>query len=326
MRLASCGNALKIIKPPQRPNRDQNGIAKMALSVGCALAYNYFSPEPNDDFSGITAGTPRTFGDIIGSVLSRLGIPQNVNVDNYQINYPLPKLDGNWLDFCGQLADNAGWYLRCDTDGIVVSEYIANAGASGITYRIGTDDSDWTAIGDVGETPVEKLIVTGVKKTLDPTNTAPQIVYEYKTYSEIAPDLPVSQQNPFILTISKKTTTTNLKTATTTFSVETILEPYAMIAPDLPVSQQNPFILTISKKTIQLWTKIGDQKYRETFTEYKPYATISPNLPVSQQNPFVLTISNQKVTNGESAPPTDQPISDFNLIEEQVKSEIYAAQ
>ena len=180
--LPCSGLALKIIKPPQRPSRDQNGIAKMALSIGCAIAYEYFPPEPNDNFSGITAGTPKTRGEIINSILGTLGIASSVTIPEYSIDYPLPKIDGNWLDFCGQIADSAGYYLRCNTSGVIVAEKILDTGSSGITYAIGVDESDWAAIGDVGEQPIEKLIVTGVKKTLTVFDGSPNVVTERKTF------------------------------------------------------------------------------------------------------------------------------------------------
>ena len=369
--LPCSGLALKIIKPPQRPSRDQNGIAKMALTVGCSIAYEYFPPEPNDNFSGITAGTPKTRGAIINSILGTLKIVSSVVIPEYSINYPLPKIDGNWLSFCGQIADSAGYYLRCNTNGAIVAEKILNTGSSGITYTIGVDESDWTAIGDVGEQPIEKLIITGVNKTLGSFDGNPNVVVEYKTYAGIAPNIPVSKQTPFVQTIDKRTTTTKSKTANVTTLIEEIIEPYAKIAPDLPVSQSapfaltiskrtttktffasgfivkkeeeiiepysaiapdllvsktSPFVLTVSKRTTQEWQKIAAQKYRETFTELKPYSAIDPALPVSQSAPFVLTISAQKITEGESAPPTDQPISDFELKEEQISSQVFASQ
>ena len=362
--LPCSGNALKILKPPQRPNRGIDGIARMAISVGCALAYNYFPPEPNDDFSGITAGNPVTFGGIIGAVLSRLGIPSNVNVGNYAIDYPLPKIEGNWLDFCGQLADSAGWYLRCDTAGIVVSELISNAGSSGVTYTIGTDESDWTAIGDVGETPIEKLIVTGVKKSLEPVSTDPNVVIEEQPLGVFVPDL-INNISATALITTKRTTssvissssiykktevlieepffnvTINFGTTYTSFlfvaerktleiflsngiitkTIETTEQPLRKISPELE-DLPNSFLVIISKRITKSWEKIGDQRYRETYLEEQPFIAVAPDSSTS----ITLNIFSKKTTEGESAPPTDQPISDFNLREEQIKSEIYAAQ
>ena len=369
--LPCSGNAIKIIKPPQRPSREQNGIAKMILSVGCAIAYEYFPPEPNDNFSGITAGTPKTRGAIINSILSKLRISSAVVINEYPINYPLPKIDGNWLDFCGQLADSAGYYLRCNTNGVIIAEKILNAGSSGITYTIGTDESDWTAIGDVGEQPIEKLIITGVKKSLDTVNTNPIIVTESATFAAIAPDSGFTATNPFAITVSKRTTTTKTKTLNLAIITEEIVEPLAKIAPDsgftktnpfvLTISKNtisktffdngfitkkeetisetfakiapdsgftatNPFVLTISKKTIQSWVKIGNQKYKEIFTEYKTFSEIAPDSGFTKISPFVLALSTQKTTEGESSPPTDQPVSDFDLKEEQISSTVFASQ
>ena len=357
--LPCSGLALKIIKPPQRPSRDQNGLAKMSLSVGCAIAYEYFPPEPNDNFSGITAGSPKTRGAIINSILGKLGISSSVNIGEYSINYPLPKIEGNWLDFCGQLADSAGYYLRCNTNGVIIAEKILNAGLSNIVYTIGTDESDWTAIGDVGEQPIEKLIITGVKKTLSVVNTSPNVVIEEQPLSVAFPDTVGIQP---ILIISKKTTVNKEKTLNTSSVTEVIEQPLSVVLPDtvgiqtvliiskktntlttfanglinqiietieeplsvvLPDTVGIQTVLIISKKTVKKWKKIGDQKYREEFVEEQPLSKLLPKTVGIQT---VLIVSLQKTTEGEGAPPTDQPISDFDLKEEQISSEVYASQ
>ena len=171
--LPCAGGGLRIIKAPQPPTKEIGGVQKMSIQIGCKLALEYFPPEPNKDVSGVVAGTNKDIGVIINNILNFIGLNSAFSNIGYFINYPLPKTGGNWLQMAGQLAASAGYYLRCDVNGYVtgylIDMYIGTAIAN---YVIGRDEKIWEAIGDISEQPVEKLILTGVKTTVEPTPLA----------------------------------------------------------------------------------------------------------------------------------------------------------
>jgi hypothetical protein len=356
--LPCSGSSLKILTPPQRPDKDISGIARLSISVGCALAYEYFPPEPNDDFSGVTAGTPRSRGAIINSILSTLGITSSVSIPELPIDYPLPKIEGNWLEFCGQLAYSAGYYLRCNTAGAVIAERVMNNGASGITYTIGVDESDWQPIGNVAEQAIEKLIISGVKRSLDAFNTTDSSI-EYQPLGVLFPDAYPTATGTIP---SKRRNVTRIRSANTSQVIETIEEPLGVLFPaEYPTATgtipskrtttttffsdgnifktieliEEPLGILFSseyptatgtipsKRTTKEWTKIGNQKYREVFLEEQPLGVLFPDVYPTATG---LIPSKQTTTDGESSPPTEQPVSDFNLLEEQITSTVYASQ
>ena len=183
--LPCAGGGLRIIKAPQPPTKEIGGVQKMSIQIGCKLALEYFPPEPNKDVSGVVAGTNLDIAVIINNILNFIGLNSAFSNIGYFINYPLPKTGGNWLQMAGQLAASAGRYLRCDTygnvTGYLIDMYIGTAIAN---YLIGRDEKIWEAIGDIAEQPIEKLILTGVKTTVEPVDTDPTEVIETAALAE----------------------------------------------------------------------------------------------------------------------------------------------
>jgi hypothetical protein len=165
--LPCSGQQLFILRVPQSPTYDMNGMGELNIEIGCRLALEYFPPEPNKDVSGVIAGTALNRANIISNILNFIGVPNSISSMPYAIDYALPKVEGNWLQMAGAIADNTGYYLRCNVSGTVIAEPILS-GSSVASYLIGRDERSWDAIGNVSEQPVEKLIVSGVKQIVDP--------------------------------------------------------------------------------------------------------------------------------------------------------------
>lgn len=236
-----CGS-LFILKPVQPPTKEISGIARMSVSVGCRLALEYYPPEPNDDFADITPNTAKARSSIIQSVLTTIGLSSfSLSIPEYPINYPLPKLEGNWLDFCGKLADSAGYYLRQNSAGAIATERILDNGTTSISYTIGNDEQFWEPIGDVSDQPVEKLTVSGVKYTLETPDVTDTLHYvEYALQGAVLPDFSNSttaQNNQKIKEITKSVTRSSVSTFTSAINlliteIETIRELQGIAMPD----------------------------------------------------------------------------------------------
>ena len=189
--LPCSGGGLRIIKAPQPPTKEIGGVQKMSIQIGCKLALEYFPPEPNKDVSGVVAGTDLDIGVIINNILNFIGLNSAFSNIGYFINYPLPKTGGNWLQMAGQLAASAGRSLRCDVNGNVAGYlFDLNIGTAIANYLIGRDEQTWESIGDISEQPIEKLILTGVKTTVEPVDTDPTDVSVYDAYGALFPDAP----------------------------------------------------------------------------------------------------------------------------------------
>lgn len=189
--LPCSGGGLRITKAPQPPTKEIGGVHTMQIQIGCKLALEYFPPEPNKDVSGVVAGTDLDRGVIINNILQFIGLNSAFSNIGNPINYPLPKTGGNWLQMAGELASSAGYYLRCDVNGNVTGYRIdLNIGSAVANYVIGTDEKIWESIGDISEQPIEKLILTGVKTTVEPVDTDPIVDEIYDTYSALFPDAP----------------------------------------------------------------------------------------------------------------------------------------
>ena len=221
--LPCSGQALYILKTPQKPKRTMEGILELSLEIGCRLALENFPPEPNQDISGITAGTPLNRSVIIGNILNYIGVSHSISSMPYPIPYSLPKQTGNFIGFAGAIADSAGYYLRCNVSGTVISEPITATYSGGIvaSYVIGNDEKLWDSIGDIAEQPVEKLIVTGTVKTIVPVDTSPSEIVDIQPAGVLFKGTALGDTFPTTLYVAKKTiNTSQLTTANYRTTVE----------------------------------------------------------------------------------------------------------
>ncbi len=178
------GSALYLLRPTQLPQADNKGIVSIALSVGCRLALDNFPPEPNRNVAGIPAGVPTNRAVPIRNIFDYINIPHSISSMPYDISYPLPKTDGNWVGFAGKIADSAGYYLKCTTVGTVKEEPISLDITSTVeAYVIGVDEKLWIVNGESSEQPLEKLILTGVNQIVEPVN--PHVFEEIAEYAPI---------------------------------------------------------------------------------------------------------------------------------------------
>ena len=296
--LPCSGQALYILKTPQKPKRTMEGILELSLEIGCRLALENFPPEPNQDISGITAGTPLNRSVIIGNILNYIGVSHSISSMPYPIPYPLPKQTGNFIGFAGAIADSAGYYLRCNVSGTVISEPITATYSGSIvaSYVIGNDEKLWDSIGDIAEQPVEKLIVTGTVKTITPVDTSPSEIVEEQPGGVILKGTPFGDLNPTALVISKKTNRTSQLTSVNYTTIEEIREPGGVILKGTPFGDLNPRALVISKKTTTTYTLVSGIPSRIIEEIQEPGGVILKGTPFGDLNPTTLVISKRTTT------------------------------
>jgi hypothetical protein len=243
--LPCSGQALHLLKMPQKPKRNMDGILELSLEIGCRLALENFPPEPNQDISGITAGTPLARNTVITNILNYIDVANSIDSIPYPIAYPLPKQTGNFIGFAGAIADSAGYYLRCNSAGTVIAEPISAiySGSAIASYIIGSDEKLWDAIGDIAEQPIEKLIVTGTVKEIIPVDTAPSEVIDTQPAGVLFKGTTFGDQNPTALFTAKRTITTS--EISSTFFEKTIetREPAGVLFKGTALGDQNPTVL-----------------------------------------------------------------------------------
>jgi len=228
--LPCSGQLLYLLKPTQRPNRGIDGIATIRLDIGCRLALDNFPPEPNRNVAGVVAGTSTNRNTIIGNILNYISVPHSIDSLPYPIDYPLPKTDGNWVQFAGAIADSAGYYLRCNATGTVVAEPISLTPSAAIeAYVISADEKIWEPSGDIAEQPLEKLILSGIKQNAIATSGDPRIVEETLALNQIS-TFPAFQSITTLFTSKRTTTTESLPTANTFIKTETIELPLCQVS------------------------------------------------------------------------------------------------
>jgi hypothetical protein len=286
--LPCSGQALYILKMPQKPKRNMDGILELSLEIGCRLALENFPPEPNQDISGITAGTPLARNTVITNILNYIDVANSINSIPYPIAYPLPKQTGNFIGFAGAIADSAGYYLRCNTSGTVIAEPISAiySGSATASYVIGTDEKSWDAIGDIAEQPVEKLIVTGTVKDITPVDTDPKITESYKTYGELYPKVDPINPSLFIYLESRTTVTFDLigningQIATKT---EIFVEPYGLTYPKVNPTNPNTFPYEKSRK-VTTYFLVNGIVYKTEYIESEAYGLTYPKVNPTSPN------------------------------------------
>jgi hypothetical protein len=291
--LPCSGQALYLLKTPQKPKRNMEGILELSLEVGCRLALENFPPEPNQDISGITAGTALNRSVIIGNILTYIGVSNSISSMPYPIPYPLPKQTGNFISFAGAIADSAGYYLRCNSAGTVISEPITAIYSSSpvASYTIGTDERSWDSIGDIAEQPVEKLIVTGTVKDITIVDRSPVTVIEKQTAGVLYPDLDFGKQNPTAQIVSKITITNTEKTNTFFSATVYIQETAGVLYPDLAFGKQNPSASIASKITTNTYTFANGIVVSQNIVERQTAGVLYPDLVFGQQNPTAQIVS-----------------------------------
>lgn len=328
--LPCSGQNLYLLRTPQKPKRTMEGLLVLSLDVGCRLALENFPPEPNQDISGITAGTALNRSVIIGNILNHIGVSHSISSMPYPIPYPLPKQTGNFIGFAGAIADSAGYYLRCNVSGTVISEPITATYSGGIvaSYVIGNDEKLWDSIGDIAEQPVEKLIVTGTVKTITPVDTSPSEIVDIQPAGVLFKGTPLGNQNPTALFIAKKTINTSQLTTVSYTTIEEIQEPAGVILKGTAFGDQNPTILIISKKTTTSWSNTGSQKWTKTTQIEQPAGILFKGTPLGNGAPTALFVAENLTDDKDtSGPPTNFGNASTNTTEEtQLKAEVFAQQ
>jgi hypothetical protein len=277
--LPCSGQALYLLKMPQKPKRNMDGILELFLEIGCRLALENFPPEPNQDISGITAGTPLNRSVIIGNILDYIGVSHGISSMPYPIPYPLPKQTGNFIGFAGAIADSAGYYLRCNSAGTVIAEPISAiySGSAIASYAIGADERSWDSIGDIAEQPVEKLIVTGTVKTITPIDTDPKITTSIKAYGVLFPDQ--QPENPRTFPVLESQTILVFDVATNgnlVTKTEIINEAYGVTYPDQNPSNPQTFLAQKTKNTTIYFLDKGIV-YKTEYREISAYGVLFPD-------------------------------------------------
>ena len=328
--LPCSGQALYILKTPQKPKRTMEGILELSLEIGCRLALENFPPEPNQDISGITAGTPLNRSVIIGNILNYIGVSHSISSMPYPIPYSLPKQTGNFIGFAGAIADSAGYYLRCNTSGTVISEPITATYSGGIvaSYVIGNDEKLWDSIGDIAEQPVEKLIVTGTVKTIVPVDTSPSEIVEEQPAGVLFKGTPLGNTFPTSLYVAKKTiNTSQLTTANYRTTVE-IKQPAGVLFKGTPVGDTFPSSLYVAEETINTYTLINGIPSTHTIEIKKPAGVLFKGTPVGDTFPTSLYVAENLTDDKDtSGPPTNFGNASTNTTEEtQLKAEVFAQQ
>ena len=291
--LPCSGQALYILKTPQKPKRTMEGILELSLEIGCRLALENFPPEPNQDISGITAGTPLNRSVIIGNILNYIGVSHSISSMPYPIPYSLPKQTGNFIGFAGAIADSAGYYLRCNTSGTVISEPITATYSGGIvaSYVIGNDEKLWDSIGDIAEQPVEKLIVTGTVKTIVPVDTSPSEIVEEQPAGVLFKGTPLGNTFPTSLYVAKKTiNTSQLTTANYRTTVE-IKQPAGVLFKGTPVGDTFPSSLYVAEETINTYTLINGIPSTHTIEIKKPAGVLFKGTALGDTFPTTLYVA-----------------------------------
>jgi hypothetical protein len=273
------------------------GILELSLEIGCRLALENFPPEPNQDISGITSGTPLNRSVIIGNILTYIGVSHSISSMPYPIPYSLPKQIGNFIGFAGAIADSAGYYLRCNTSGTVISEPITATYSGGIvaSYVIGNDEKLWDSIGDIAEQPVEKLIVTGTVKTIVPVDTSPSEIEEEQPAGVLFKGTPVGDTFPTSLYVAEKTiNTSQLTTANYRTTVE-IQKPAGVLFKGTPVGDTFPTSLYVAEKTINTYTLINGIPSTHTIEIQKPAGVLFKGTPVGDTFPTSLYVAEKTI-------------------------------
>jgi len=294
--LPCSGGQLFLLKSPQYPNRDADGIAKISLSVGCRLALESFPPEPSRNVAGVVAGVPTNRALIISRILNYINVPNTLGSIPYPIDYSLPKTDGNWIQFAGKIADSAGHYLRCRTDGVVINEPIElSYGSNTRSYLIGRDEKLWEAIGDVAEQPLELTIVTGVVQDVTPVDRSPQIVTEQQPAGVLYPDNPLGQQNPTAPVIAETIVKTSERTSQFYKTTEIQFKTAGVLFPDNPLGEQNPTAPVIAKRAEITYTFANGIVLTQSTIEIQPAGVLYPDNPLGEQNPTAPVIAKREI-------------------------------
>ena len=295
--LPCSGQALYILKTPQKSKRTMEGILELSLEIGCRLALENFPPEPNQDISGITAGTPLNRSVIIGNILNYIGVSHSISSMPYPIPYSLPKQTGNFIGFAGAIADSAGYYLRCNVSGTVISEPITATYSGGIvaSYVIGNDEKLWDSIGDIAEQPVEKLIVTGTVKTIVPVDTSPSEIVDIQPAGVLFKGTSLGDTFPAALFLAKKTINTSQLTSENYTTIEEIQEPAGVLFKGTSLGDTFPAAIFLAKKTINTYTLINGIPSTHTIEIQQPAGVLFKGTSLGDTFPAAIFVAEKTI-------------------------------
>jgi hypothetical protein len=160
-------NPLYVLKEPVRPFFADNPPT-LELELGCILALRDF-PQPDDDQSGITAGTSTTLQAVVTSLLSAAGISSVslTGLSGTSRTAPAIKTDRqSFVQQAGQIAYGVGYYLFQNSSGEVEARAIdLSPGASVFDRQVGGNAGKellYQPLDTGSETPVEKVTVKSV--------------------------------------------------------------------------------------------------------------------------------------------------------------------
>ena len=295
--LPCSGQLLYLLKTPQKPRKSIDGILELSLEIGCRLALENFPPEPNQDISGITAGTPLARNTVISNILNYIDVTNSIGSIPYPIPYPLPKQDGNFIGLAGAIADSGGYYLRCNSAGTVIAEPISSvySGSAIASYVIGSDEKSWEAIGDIAEQPIEKLIVTGTVKTVTPIDTAPSIIVDIQPAGVLFKGTTLGDQNPTALYVAKKTINTSQLTTVNYKTTVEIQQPAGVLFKGTTLGDWNPVVLFVAEKTINTYTLINGIPSTHNVEIQQPAGVLFKGTSLGDQNPTALYVAEKTI-------------------------------
>jgi hypothetical protein len=160
-------NPLYVLQEPKRPFFADNPPT-LELELGCILALRDF-PQPDDDQSGVTAGTSTTLQAVVTSLMTAAGITSVSlsGLSGASRTAPAIKTDrGSFVQQAGQIAYGVGYYLFQNSSGAVEARAIdLEPGSSTFDRQVGTNSGQeilYQPIDQGSETPVEKVVVKSV--------------------------------------------------------------------------------------------------------------------------------------------------------------------
>jgi hypothetical protein len=280
--LPCSGQMLYLLKPTQRPIKGIDGIATLVLNIGCRLALDNFPPEPNRNIAGVVAGISTNRNTIIANILNHINVTNSIGSLPYPIDYPLPKIDGNWISFAGAIADSAGYYLRCNAAGTVIAEPISLDPSAAIeVYSIGFNEKVWEPNGDSAENPLEKLILSSIKQNVVPVEGTPNIVTE-KAPREQVSTFPAYQGITDLINSKRTTITQGLIPPDRFQTIETIEQPLCQVSA-FPAYQAITTLVDAQITTTSYFFLINGVVYKQVEDIEQPLCQVLSN-PAFQSN------------------------------------------
>lgn len=267
--LPLAGQQLYLARPPKPPviQSSKTDSGAMVLDLVCRLGLMDFKePNPDKDVAGVTAGTLTGREVVVANCLDYALVPNSISDMGYDLDYPIAKLSGSFVQFAGNIADRADRGLYCQTDGECVDFEIDLTPSNSpiLTVAIGQDEKLWEPIGDVAEQPVEVLKLTGTATDLIPSEGFTQTITDQAPYNSF---FPTSNQTNLI--DSQRTTITFAISEGEVTTTE-ILRPFVAVFPTSPYSNLVFSSREIERKTYDRKGKLSTV----TLTTYQPAGVV----------------------------------------------------